>query len=205
VANPRVALLSTDDKTNVGRIGSLLVEAGYQLVSSGGTFRAISDWGVPATDIAEWTGFPPILNHRLVTYSAPVGAGLLADMDDPTHAADMAVHKFTPIDVVYFGLYNYERRLLEQGESWKTIIENMDVGGPAALCAAAKGARFVVTNPEEALSLAQLLAGGKTPNGRLLRVMQRNAVAAAVAHQSRVLAAMDGWLAKEGTFFAETP
>jgi phosphoribosylaminoimidazolecarboxamide formyltransferase / IMP cyclohydrolase len=194
----QVALLSTDNKTDIVEIARCLDRAGFLLVSSGGTRTAIVDVSdLEVVNVSDWTGFPPIHNHRLVTYSAPVGSGLLADLANPTHLAEQAEHGFTPIHFVYFGLYDYAERLKKQGVSWETIIENIDVGGPTALTAAAKGARYVVTNPGEALNAAMMLAEGVTPTGRTLQVMQRNAVAAAQLHYTLVVNAMDEFLAAE--------
>lgn len=190
----RVALLSTDDKTDIGVVAANLHAAGFLILASTGTREKIAASGTAVTDTAEWTGFPPILHHRLVTMSPQVGGGLLANMADADDVADMADHGLRQIHFVYFGLYDFAARLAAVGETWENILESMDVGGPAALCAAAKGARIVVTNPEEALSVSQMVLGGEEPQGRMLQVLQRNAVAASVAHQSLVLAAMNRWL-----------
>jgi phosphoribosylaminoimidazolecarboxamide formyltransferase/IMP cyclohydrolase len=190
----KVALLSTDDKTDIAEIAQTLHEANYLILSSTGTREKIEAGGVPVTDVSGWTGFPPILNHRLVTYSAQIGAGLLANMSDAEHAADMEEHGFRPIDFVYFGLYDFEARIakIKEGRTprWEDITENMDVGGPAALCAAAKGARYVVTSPTQALVIAAMLRDGREISVVDLRHMQQIAVEAAINHQARALQAM---------------
>lgn len=201
--NGKVALLSTDDKTDIARIAETLYEGNHRIIASGGTRKAIEEGGIRVTDVSEWTGFPPILNHRLVTYSAQVGAGLLADMSDEQHVRDMAEHGFEAIDFVYFGLYDFEERIgkLEDGPglTWKGIVENMDVGGPAALCAAAKGARCVVTNPIDALKMAQHLRDVGEIDDETLEGLQEAAIEVAFSHQGDVLEAMGEFRNPEGS------
>ena len=92
MSEPRRALLSVYDKTGVVELARGLVEAGWELISSGGTARAIADAGLPVVDVAEHTGSPIMLGHRVVTLHPKVHGGILADRDDPEHRADMAEH-----------------------------------------------------------------------------------------------------------------
>jgi AICAR transformylase/IMP cyclohydrolase PurH len=194
----RFALLSTDDKGDLREIATYLQQASLTILASGGTARTITEQtGIVPIDVSEWTGFPAILNHRLVTIHSRVAAGMLALPGNEEHMLDMADAGWELIEFVYFGLYDFEQRLTKSDGSWEYLVENMDVGGPMALCAAAKGARYVVTNPKQALHVAAMLAQGVTPTEWALRDMQRNAVAAAVAHYQLVLEAMDDFLEPE--------
>jgi len=103
----RKALLSVYDKTGVVELAKGLVDLGWDLVSSGGTARAIAEAGLPVTDVAELTGFPAMLGHRVVTLHPKVHGGLLADRDDPSHVADLATYGIEPIDLVVANLYPF--------------------------------------------------------------------------------------------------
>ena len=104
-------------------------DLGWQLLSSGGTARAIGEAGVPVTDVAEFTGFPAILGHRVVTLHPLVHGGILADPDDPDHQRDLEKYGIEPISLVVAGLYPFHA---DPG------VELIDIGGPAMVRAAAK-------------------------------------------------------------------
>lgn len=123
------ALLSVYDKAGVVELGRGLADAGYDLVSSGGTAAVLADAGLPVTGTAELTGFPAILGHRVVTLHPKVHGGLLADRDDPGHRADLAEHGIEPFDLVIVNLYPFGQ---DPG------IELIDIGGPTLVRAAAK-------------------------------------------------------------------
>jgi phosphoribosylaminoimidazolecarboxamide formyltransferase / IMP cyclohydrolase len=123
------ALLSVYDKTGVVDLARTLHQLGWTLRSSGGTARAIAEAGVPVTDVAELTGFPAILGHRVVTLHPKVHGGILADPTDPAHRADLDEYGIEPISLVVVNLYPFSS---EPG------IELIDVGGPAMVRAAAK-------------------------------------------------------------------
>ena len=123
------ALLSVYDKSGVVELADGLHAAGWRLLSSGGTAREIAAAGVPVTDVAELTGFPAILGHRVVTLHPAVHGGILADTSDPSHRADLAEYGIEPIDLVVVNLYPFAS---DPG------VELIDVGGPAMVRAAAK-------------------------------------------------------------------
>ena len=123
------ALLSVYDKTGIVELAAGLHEAGWRIVSSGGTAREVAAAGVPVTDLAELTGLPAILDHRVVTLHPKVHGGLLADPTKPEHQADMAAHGIEPIDLVVVNLYPFDS---------DPSIELIDIGGPAMVRAAAK-------------------------------------------------------------------
>lgn len=136
------ALLSVYDKTGVVDLATALHDLGWELLSSGGTAKAIAEAGVPVTDVAELTGFPAILGHRVVTLHPKVHGGLLADRNDPAHQADMDEYGIEGIDLVVANLYPF---------SSDPSIELIDIGGPAMVRASAKNHDHVgvVTDPAE--------------------------------------------------------
>ena len=124
-----IALLSVYDKTGIVELAQGLHDLGWTLISSGGTARAIAERGIPVTDVADLTGFPAILGHRVVTLHPKVHGGILADPSDPDHRQDLADYGIEPIALVVVNLYPFAD---EPG------IELIDVGGPAMVRAAAK-------------------------------------------------------------------
>jgi phosphoribosylaminoimidazolecarboxamide formyltransferase/IMP cyclohydrolase len=123
------ALLSTYDKAGVVDLARGLADLGWDLVSSGGTAAAISEAGLAVTDTAELTGFPAILDHRVVTLHPKVHGGILADRDDPGHRAELDAHGIEPFDLVVVNLYPF---------ALQPSIELIDIGGPTLVRAAAK-------------------------------------------------------------------
>ena len=104
------ALLSVFDKSGIAELAEGLHAAGWQLLSSGGTAREVAARGVPVTDVADITGLPAILGHRVVTLHPKIHGGILADMSDPSHRADLAEYGIEPIDLVVVNLYPFARR-----------------------------------------------------------------------------------------------
>ena len=104
------ALLSVYDKTGIVELAAGLHAAGWRIVSSGGTAKAVAEAGVPVTDLADLTGLPAILDHRVVTLHPKVHGGLLADPTNPAHQSDMAEHGIEAIDLVVVNLYPVRRR-----------------------------------------------------------------------------------------------
>ena len=123
------ALLSVFDKTGVVELAKGLYELGWDLLSSGGTAKAIAEAGMPVTDVADVTGYPAILGHRVVTLHPKVHGGILADIADPEHRADLEKHGIEPVALVVVNLYPFNSN---------PSIELIDVGGPAMVRAAAK-------------------------------------------------------------------
>jgi phosphoribosylaminoimidazolecarboxamide formyltransferase / IMP cyclohydrolase len=176
------ALLSVYDKTGVVDLGRELVGLGWDLVSSGGTARALAEAGVPVTDTAELTGYPAILGHRVVTLHPAVHGAILADPNDPEHVADLAQYGIVPFDLVVVNLYPF---------SAAPGIEMIDVGGPAMVRAAAKNhARVgVVTDPADYDAvLAELRV-----EGALSEQTRRRLARAAFAHTAAYDAAIVTW------------
>ena len=174
-----LALLSVYDKTGVVELATALHELGWSIVSSGGTAKAITSAGVPATDLADLTGVPAILDHRVVTLHPKVHGGLLADPTKPEHQADMAEYGISPIDLLVVNLYPF---------SSNPSIELIDIGGPAMVRAAAKNHHHVavVVNPSDYRPVVDEIRdhGAITPATR--RRLARDAFATIAAYDAQI-------------------
>lgn len=124
-----LALLSVYDKTGIVDFARALTDAGWELLSSGGTAKTLIDAGIAVTDVADVTGYPALLGHRVVTLHPAVHGGILADLDDATHRQELADHGIRPISLVVVNLYPFAS---------KPSIDLIDIGGPALVRAAAK-------------------------------------------------------------------
>ena len=177
------ALLSVYDKTGIVEFARSLHELGADLVSSGGTAAAIADAGIPVTDVAELTGVPAILDHRVVTLHPKVHGGLLADPTSAVHQADMAEHGIEPFDLVVSNLYPFHT---------DPSIELIDIGGPAMVRASAKNHAHVgiVTDPDQyGVVLAEL-----REHGHLTAETRRAFALEAFARTAAYDAAIVEWL-----------
>jgi phosphoribosylaminoimidazolecarboxamide formyltransferase/IMP cyclohydrolase len=135
----RRALLSVSDKTGLVEFArELVTKHGVELIATGGTRKALADAGLPVRDIAELTGFPEILDGRVKTLHPAIYAGLLAKRDKPEHMRTLAEHKLPEIDLVVCNLYPFEQTVAKPGVTEAEAIENIDIGGPCMVRAAAK-------------------------------------------------------------------
>ena len=135
----RLALLSVSDKTGIIDFSrSLVEEFGFDIISSGGTAKAITDAGLPVTKVADYTGSPEILGGRVKTLHPRVHGGILARRDVPQDLADLEANNIRPIDLVVVNLYPFEQTIAKEGVALAEAIEQIDIGGPAMLRAAAK-------------------------------------------------------------------
>jgi phosphoribosylaminoimidazolecarboxamide formyltransferase/IMP cyclohydrolase len=184
------ALLSVYDKTGVADLAAALHRRGWRLLSSGGTASAIATAGVPVTDVADLTGYPAILGHRVVTLHPAVHGGLLADTADPAHVADLARHGIEPIDLAVVNLYPFHAN---------PGIELIDVGGPAMVRAAAKNHQrvAVVVSPDRyGEILAEIEAEGSV-SAATRRRLARDAFAHTAAYDADIVAWFDATTAPE--------
>lgn len=131
------ALLSVSDKTGLIDFARALADHGVELVSTGGTAKAIAAAGLKVKDVSELTGFPEMMDGRVKTLHPKVHGGLLAIRDNKEHAAAMASHGIAPIDLLVVNLYPFEATV-DKGAGFEECIENIDIGGPAMIRAAAK-------------------------------------------------------------------
>jgi len=139
---PRRALLSVFDKTDLVPLAVTLAERGIELVSTGGTARALADAGLPVRDVSELTGFPEIMDGRVKTLHPAVHGGLLGIRDDADHTDAMRDNAIAPIDIAVLNLYPFED-VRAAGGDYATTVENIDIGGPAMIRAAAKNHAYV--------------------------------------------------------------
>src|ERR671924_1657916 len=158
----RRALLSVSDKTGlVDFARELVTKYGVELIATGGTRKALADAGLPAKDISELTKFPEILDGRVKTLHPAIYAGLLAKRDKPEHMQTLAEHNLPEIDLVVCNLYPFEQTVAKPGVTEAEAIENIDIGGPCMVRAAAKNFKAVagVTHPDQYEGLLQELEG----------------------------------------------
>jgi len=185
------ALLSVSDKTGLADLARALHGAGVELISTGGTAKAIADAGCPVKDVAALTGFPEMMDGRVKTLHPAVHGGLLALRNNPDHAAAMAEHGIGGIDLLVVNLYPFEATVAG-GADFETCIENIDIGGPAMIRAGAKNWQHcaVVTEPEDYALVLAALPGGLDDAAR------KGLAAKAYARTARYDAAISGWYAE---------
>ncbi len=192
------ALLSVSDKQGLVPLAEGLLSQGFQLLSSGGTAAALAAAGLPVTRVAEHTGAPEILGGRVKTLHPRIHGGILARRDDPAHRADLEAQGIAPIDVVVVNLYPFRATVADPGVSWETAIENIDIGGPAMVRAAAKNHAdvAVLTDPAQYPGFLEALAQG-TVDGALRRRLALAAFAHTAAYDSAIAAWIGARLASE--------
>jgi phosphoribosylaminoimidazolecarboxamide formyltransferase/IMP cyclohydrolase len=191
------ALLSVSDKTGVVEFARGLAGLGVALLSTGGTAKALTDAGLAVTEIGDYTGFPEMLDGRVKTLHPKVHAGILARRDVPAHAAALAGHAIPPIDLVVVNLYPFRETVAKEGCTLDDAIENIDIGGPTLLRAAAKNWRHVgvVVDPADYGPVLAELASA----GRALREATRFALARkAFSHTASYDGAISNWLTARG-------
>src|SRR5713226_6394546 len=132
------ALLGVSDKAGLAAFARALARHGVELVSTGGTKAALEGAGVKVKGVEEFTGFPEMLDGRVKTLHPKIHGGILARRDDPTHQRQMADHRLEPIDLVVVNFYPFEQTVAKPGVSLEDAIENIDIGGPTLVRAAAK-------------------------------------------------------------------
>jgi phosphoribosylaminoimidazolecarboxamide formyltransferase/IMP cyclohydrolase len=186
------ALISVSDKTGLIEAARVLVAAGVELVSTGGTRKAIADAGLPVKDISDLTGFPEMMDGRVKTLHPVVHGGLLGVRDAPEHAKAMAEHSIGGIDLVYVNLYPFESTVAG-GADYATAVENIDIGGPAMIRSAAKNHGYVAVCTEIA-DLEEVLADMATDGATGLELRKRLA-ARAYARTAAYDAAISAWFA----------
>jgi phosphoribosylaminoimidazolecarboxamide formyltransferase/IMP cyclohydrolase len=148
---PKRALLSVSDKTGLVDFAKTLVTAGYELISTGGTSKALRDAGLKVADISDITGFPEMLDGRVKTLHPKVHGGLLFLRDNEEHRKQAQAHAIEPIDLVVVNLYPFEQTISKPDVTLEHAIENIDIGGPSMLRSAAKNYRSVtvITDPAD--------------------------------------------------------
>jgi phosphoribosylaminoimidazolecarboxamide formyltransferase/IMP cyclohydrolase len=187
------ALVSVSDKTGLVDLATALAARGVALVSTGGTRKALAEAGLPVSDIADVTGFPEMMDGRLKTLHPKVHGGLLAIRENPEHEAAMLAHDIRPIDLLVVNLYPFEETL-RAGGSFEQCVENIDIGGPAMIRAAAKNHDdvAVIVDPQD---YAPFLAELEANNGAATLATRRRLAQKAFARTAAYDAAISNWLA----------
>lgn len=188
------ALLSVSDKRGIEAFAAGLVELGYEIVSTGNTARTLAAAGIPVRPVSDVTGFPEILGGRVKTLHPAIHAGILARRDDPGHMAALDVHGIAPIDIVAVNLYPFSETIARPDVSFAEAIEQIDIGGPALVRAAAKNhdSVLVVVSPDDYDPvLTALRSEAVTPD------LRRRLAARAFAHTAAYDAAIAAYLSDE--------
>src|SRR3954454_6369020 len=201
----RRALLTVSDKRGLVEFARGLAELGIEIVSTGGTARELEGAGLVVRAIDDYTGFPEILDGRVKTLNPRIYAGLLAVRSNPEHVATLEQQGIEPIDLVCVNLYPFERTAAARGAEYDEVIENIDIGGPTLIRAAAKNHSFaaVVVTPESYDAVLEELRMGE---GRLSGQTRQALGTEAFAYTARYDAALARWFAeREGDFPALYP
>ncbi|MEM9733104.1 MAG: bifunctional phosphoribosylaminoimidazolecarboxamide formyltransferase/IMP cyclohydrolase [Pseudomonadota bacterium] len=198
--NIRRALLSVFDKTGLVELATSLHERGVELLSTGGSAKTLKEAGLPVKDVSDVTGFPEIMDGRVKTLHPAVHGGLLAIRGAQDHAAAMEEHGIGAIDLLVVNLYPFEQ-VMQSGAADDAIVENIDIGGPAMLRAAAKNHAYVtvLTSPDDYAGFIDGMG-----EGAVVSLAERKRLAQATfARTAAYDAAISNWMAQ--AFAVETP
>ncbi len=182
------ALISVSDKTGLAELGRCLADHRVEMLSTGGSAKTLRENGLPVVEVAEHTGFPEVMGGRVKTLHPKIHGGILALRDAPEHRAAMDAHGIAPIDLVVVNLYPFEAAV-GGGADVAECIENIDIGGPVMMRAAAKNHAFVtvVVDPADyALLIAAMAANGGATNVKLRRRLAATAFARVAAYDAAI-------------------
>lgn len=191
----RRVLISVSDKTGIAEFAHRIIQLGCQIISTGGTLSTLRAAGIPATPVSDVTGFPEILDGRVKTLHPSIHAGLLAIDNDASHMSQLASLGIEPIDMLVVNLYPFERTIAGEGISLDEAVEQIDVGGPAMIRAAAKNfsSRAVVVSPSQ---YAGILSEMEHSGGTVSDTMRFRLACEAFAHTARYDAAIARYLSR---------
>lgn len=196
MANVKIkrALLSVSDKAGIVELATSLAKAGVDLVSTGGTARALRDAGLDVRDVSDVTGFPEMMDGRVKTLHPLIHGGLLAVRDNPEHTDAMAAHDVGDIDLLVVNLYPFQQTVA-RGASREDIIENIDIGGPAMIRSASKNHGFVtiVTEPEDYAGLLGELNENDGATSDAFRIRMASKAFASTAAYDAAIANWFAW------------
>ncbi|MCW5774043.1 MAG: bifunctional phosphoribosylaminoimidazolecarboxamide formyltransferase/IMP cyclohydrolase [Rhodospirillaceae bacterium] len=191
----RRALVSVSDKNGLVELGKFLAARGVEILSTGGSAKALREAGVPVVEVSDYTGFPEMMDGRVKTLQPKVHGGILARRDTASHLEAMKAHGIAPIDLVVINLYPFEATVAK-GAGFDECIENIDIGGPALIRAAAKNHDFVavVTDPAD---YGPLMDEMKAHEGAVSDALRKRLAAAAYARTGAYDAAIAQWFARQ--------
>jgi phosphoribosylaminoimidazolecarboxamide formyltransferase / IMP cyclohydrolase len=204
---PRRALLSVSDKTGLAELGRGLVDAGFELVSTGGTARALRDAGLPVTDVAAVTGAPEMLDGRVKTLHPRIHAGILADRRLADHRRQLVAAWIAPFELVVVNLYPFAAAADRPDLPFDALVEEIDIGGPSMVRAAAKNHASVaiVTSPDRYPAVLEAVsAGGSVPAG-LRAALAIEAFRHTASYDARIAAELPGRMAAAGVGLPDEP
>lgn len=163
------ALISVSDKTGIVEFARKLQAAGVEIISTGGTMKALKDADIPVTYVSDVTGFPEIMDGRVKTLNPYIHGGILAIRDNKEHVDAMIQHKIKGIDLVVVNLYPFRETIAKADVTLEEAIENIDIGGPAMIRAAAKNFKYVtvVVNPKHYDSIIEQVQAGNGVDDKL--------------------------------------
>ena len=189
------ALISVSDKTGLIEFAAALSQMGVEILSTGGTAKAIAEAGIPVVEVAERTGFPEVMDGRVKTLHPVIHGGLLARRDLDHHVAAMDAHGIAPIDLLVVNLYPFEATRA-RGAGYDESVENIDIGGPAMIRAASKNHDFV-TVIVDVEDYGPVLEEMRANDGATSLALRRKLAATAYGRTAAYDAAIAGWLAGE--------
>ncbi|MBK8180295.1 MAG: bifunctional phosphoribosylaminoimidazolecarboxamide formyltransferase/IMP cyclohydrolase [Planctomycetes bacterium] len=192
----RRALVSVYDKTGLEGFVRLLVQRGVEVLSTGGTYKALRAAGIAVREVSEVTQFPEIMHGRVKTLHPRVHGGILARRDDPSHLGAMKEHGIGAIDLVVVNLYPFEATVAKEGVTRDEAVEQIDIGGPSMVRSAAKNHAFVgvVVDPAD---YGRVLADLEANQGALTAALRRELAVKAFTTTSRYDAAISSWLFRQ--------
>lgn len=175
MAKIRRVLISVTDKTGVAEFARGLAGLGCEIISTGGTARALKEAGLAVRDIAEVTGFPEMLDGRVKTLHPKIAAGVLAIRENPEHREALEAHGISTIDMVVVNLYAFEKAAAREGARVQELIENIDIGGPTLIRAAAKNYQdvVVVVSPADYAAILEEMQKGEVSLATRWRLAQK--------------------------------
>ena len=186
------ALISVSDKTGVASFARELVNLGYHILSTGGTAKLLSAEGIACQEVADYTGFPEMLDGRVKTLDPHIHAGILARRPVPEHMAALAEHGIEPIDIVCVNLYPFEQTIAKPDCTFELAVENIDIGGPTMIRAAAKNHESVtvLVDPSDYTRvIEEIKATGAVSDATRLELAKK-----VFAHTARYDAAISNYL-----------
>ena len=189
------ALISVSNKIGAVELAKTLSKCGIEIISTGGTMKAIRAAGVPVTYVSDLTGFPEIMDGRVKTLNPKIHGGILAVRDNPEHVKQMEENGIKPIDLVVVNLYPFKSTIRKKDVTLAEAIENIDIGGPAMIRAAAKNFKFVtvITNPAKYEEIAKMIS----ENGGVDYETRKKLAAEAFAHTADYDLMITDYLSKQ--------
>jgi phosphoribosylaminoimidazolecarboxamide formyltransferase/IMP cyclohydrolase len=187
------ALISVSDKSGITEFSRALAGMGAAILSTGGTAKSLREAGVAVEEVSSYTGFPEIMDGRVKTLHPKIHGGLLARRDNPSDMETLKTHGIRRIDMVVVNLYPFEKTVARKGVTFEEAVENIDIGGPSMLRAAAKNFKdvIVIVDPADYAAVLAELKGGAVSQKTRFRLAQK-----VFSHTSRYDSAIAGYLAE---------